>query len=60
MDSSANRLIDLGKRKAALTSQLAKIHAEECSILSGLLQSHGGAAGVQPQTLMAASEPKEQ
>jgi hypothetical protein len=50
MDSSANRLIDLGRRKAALTSQLAKVHAEECSILSGLLQSHGAAAG----------EPKQQ
>lgn len=60
MDSTANRLIELGKRKSALTSQLAKVHAEECSILSDLLKSHGADAGVQPQTLVAASESKQQ
>lgn len=52
------RLTELGRRKAALTDQLAKVHAEECQIMNELLADHGPAAGIDAATMTAASQPK--
>lgn len=57
---SIARLAEIGKRKVALTDQLAKLHAEECSLLTDLLATHGPAAGVDAATMTAASQPKTQ
>lgn len=57
---SIARLAEIGRRKVALTDQLAKLHAEECTLLTDLLTTHGAAAGVDAATITAASEPKHQ
>ncbi|PTR06465.1 MULTISPECIES: hypothetical protein [unclassified Novosphingobium] len=57
---SIARLAEIGRRKVALTDQLAKLHAEECTLLTDLLAKHGPSAGVDEATVTAASQPKTQ
>lgn len=57
---SITRLAEIGRRKVALTTKLAELHAEECTLLTNLLAAPGEAVGVDTATVAAASQPKHQ